>query len=118
MSSLISSDKAKMGALINLLGLVVKIGKYLPLIVCSLAMTNLAIVILSSLVWNDMISSIINSIFALSGFIFLAQLLQRRKDRKYRYKYIRRHALKPSENEVFSQGEHSKKPNTTSYSEA
>lgn len=89
--SLPSFDIARITALIHLLGLVVTIGKYLPLIVAGFAVINLTVAVLSFAVWNAIFSGVINSIFALGGFVFLVQLLQRRKIHRYEYRYHGRH---------------------------
>ena len=85
--SLFSSDVARINALIGLLGLVMTIGRYLPLIVGAFAFVNLTIAVMSFVVWNSIISGVINSVLALGGFIFLGQLLRRRKIHRYEYRY-------------------------------
>jgi hypothetical protein len=67
------------------------IGKYLPLIVAGFAVINLTVAVLSFAVWNAIFSGVINSIFALGGFVFFVQLLQRRKSHRYEYRYHGRH---------------------------
>ena len=93
--SILSSDVARMNAFIHLLGVIMTIGKYLPLIVAGFAVVNLTLAILSFAVWNSLISGVINSIFALGGFIFLSQLLGRRKIHRYDYRYHGRHSSRP-----------------------
>ena len=90
--SLLSSDEARINALIHLLSLVMTVGKYLPLIVAAFAFVNLTIAIMSFLFWNSIVSGVINSVFALGGFIFLGQLLRRRKVHRYDYRYSGRHS--------------------------
>ena len=80
------SDSTKLGALIHLLGVAMKVGKYLPVIVVSFAGLNLVLAVNDFLVSNTGFG-ILNSLFALSGFIFLAQLHQRRKIHSYDYVY-------------------------------
>lgn len=80
------SDSTKLGALIHLLGVVMKVGKYLPVIVVSFAGLNLVLAVNDFLVSNTGFG-ILNSLFALGGFIFLAQLHQRRKIHSYEYYY-------------------------------
>lgn len=80
------SDSTKLGALIHLLGVVMKVGKYLPVIVVSFAGLNLVMAVNDFLVSNTGFG-ILNSLFALGGFIFLAQLHQRRKIHSYEYYY-------------------------------
>jgi hypothetical protein len=93
--SLLSSDLARLNAMIHLLGIVMTIGKYLPLIVAGFAVLNLTLAVLSFTVWNNLVSGVINSVFALGGFIFLAQLLRRRKIHRYEYRYHGRHSNRP-----------------------
>ena len=93
--SLLSSDVARINALIHLLGLVMIIGKYLPLIVAVFASVNLILAILSFLVWNNVVSGVINSVFSLGGFNFLGQLVKRRKIHRYDYRYSGRHSKRP-----------------------
>ena len=90
--SLFSSDVARINALIHLLGLVMTIGRYLPLMVGAFAFVNLTIAVMSFVVWNSIISGVINSVLALGGFIFLGQLLRRRKIHRYEYRYKGRHS--------------------------
>ena len=80
------SDSTKLGALIHLLGVAMKVGKYLPVIVVSFAGLNLVMAVNDFLVSNTGFG-ILNSLFALGGFIFLAQLHQRRKIHSYEYYY-------------------------------
>jgi hypothetical protein len=93
--SILSSDIARLNAMIHLLGIVMTVGKYLPLIVAAFAIVNLTLAVLSFTLWNNTISGVINSIFALGGFIFLAQLLRRRKVHRYEYRYHGRHSDRP-----------------------
>jgi hypothetical protein len=76
------SDSTKLGAMIRLLEVAMKIGKYLPVIVVSFAGLNLVMAVYDLLVSNTGFG-ILNSIFALGGFIFLAQLHHRRKINSY-----------------------------------
>jgi hypothetical protein len=80
------SDSTKLGAMIHLLGVLMKVGKYLPVIVVSFAGLNLVMAVNDFLVSNTGFG-ILNSLFALGGFIFLAQLHQRRKIHSYEYYY-------------------------------
>lgn len=79
-------DSAKLGALIQLLSVVMKVGKYLPVIVVSFAGLNLLLAVNDFLVSNTGFG-ILNSIFAFAGFVFLVQLHQRRKIHSYEYYY-------------------------------
>lgn len=80
------SDSTKLGALVHFLGIVMKVGKYLPVIVVSFAGVNLVLALNDFLVSNTGFG-ILNSLFALGGFILLAQLHQRRKIHSYEYYY-------------------------------
>ena len=80
------SDTTKLGALIHLLEIVMKVGKYLPVIVVSFAGLNLLLAVNDFFVSNTGFG-ILNTIFALGGFIFLVQLHQRRKIHSYDYYY-------------------------------
>ena len=80
------SDTTKLGALIHLLEMGMKVGKYLPVIVVSFAGLNLLLAVNDFLISNTGFG-ILNAIFALGGFIFLAQLHQRRKIHSYHYYY-------------------------------
>lgn len=80
------SDSTKLGALIHLLEVAMKIGKYLPVIVVSFAGLNLVLAVNDFLVSNTGFG-ILNSIFALGGFIFLVQLHHRRKIHSHEYYY-------------------------------
>ena len=89
------SDTAKLEAIIQLLGVLIKIGKYLPLMVATFASLNLALAYFDLLVWNHFAPGILNVILASGGFIFLAQLLRRRKIHRYDYVYHGRHTKQP-----------------------
>ena len=80
------SDSTKLGALIHLLEIAMKVGKYLPVIVVSFAGLNLVLAVNDFLVSNTGFG-ILNSLFALGGFIFLVQLHQRRTIHSYEYYY-------------------------------
>ncbi len=80
------SDSTKLGALIHLLEVAMKIGKYLPVIIVSFAGLNLVLAVNDFLVSNTGFG-ILNSLFAAGGFIFLVQLHQRRKIHSYDYYY-------------------------------
>src|SRR5688572_15655122 len=71
-------DSTKLGALIHLLEVAMKIGKYLPVIIASFAGLNIVLAVNDFLVSNTGFG-ILNSIFAMGGFIFLVQLHHRRK---------------------------------------
>ena len=103
------SDSTKLGALIHLLGVVMKVGKYLPVIVVTFAGLNLVMAVNDFLVSNTGFG-ILNSLFALGGFIFLAQLHQRRKIHSYEYYYnYRKRSEKRVVTEVPKEGENKNK---------
>jgi hypothetical protein len=80
------SDSSKLGALIHFLDVAMKVGKYLPVIVVSFAGVNLLLAVNDFLISNTGFG-ILNSLFALGGFILLIQLHQRRKIHSYEYYY-------------------------------
>lgn len=84
-------DTTMLGALIHFLEIAMKVGKYLPVIVASFAGLNLLLAVNDFLISNTGFG-ILNSIFALGGFIFLVQLHQRRKIHlsDYYYNYEKR----------------------------
>lgn len=96
MMSFLSSDIARINAIISILGLVRTVGKYLPLIVGAFAVFNLVLAIMSFVLWNNIALGLLNSIFSLGGFIFLGQLIRRRNIHRYDYRYKGRHAPSPS----------------------
>lgn len=97
-SSPLISNTAKMEALIHMLTLLIKIGKYLPWIVLAFASINFTLAVFDFMVWHDIANGILNSIFALGGFIFFFQLLGRRKIHRYEYRYSGRHSkIQPRE---------------------
>jgi hypothetical protein len=75
-----------MEALIHMLTILIKIGKYLPLIVFTFATVNLTLAVLDFLYWNNIAGGIFNSIMSAGGFNFFAQLLKRRKVHRYDYR--------------------------------
>lgn len=85
------SNTAKMEMLIHVLTILIKIGKYLPLIVLCFATVNLTLAVLDFLYWNNIAGGIFNSILAFGGFHFFVQLVKRRKVHRYEYRYTGRH---------------------------
>jgi len=71
------SYAAKLGALIIVLEIVIKVGKYLPAIVVSFVCLNLLLVAYY-FAGGNLAFAILNSIFALAGIIFLGQLHRKR----------------------------------------
>lgn len=96
-SSPLISNTAKMEALIHMLTLLIKIGKYLPWVVLTFASVNLILAVLDFTWWNHIASGVFNSILALAGFFFFAQLLGRRKVHRYEYRYSGRHLRRMKE---------------------
>jgi len=78
------SDSTKIDGLIYLLEIIIKVGKYFPIIIISLASLNLLLAA-NDLLSNSISFAILNSIFALGDFIFLVQLHQRHKANPYEY---------------------------------
>lgn len=93
------SNTTKMEVLIQMLTIVIKIGKYLPLIVLSFAMMNLTFAIWDFFFWNHIAWGIFNTILAIGGFNFFGQLLKRRKIHRYEYRYDGRHSRRGAQYE-------------------
>ena len=91
------SDAVKVEALIGMLTVLIKIGKYLPYIVLAFAAVNLILAVLSFTVWDNIASGVFNSILAFGGFVFFVQLFRRRKIHRYEYRYAGRHLLRKRE---------------------
>jgi len=74
----------KIDGLIHLLEIIIKVGKYFPIIIILLASMKLLFAT-NDLLTNSISFAILNSIFALGDFIFLVQLYQRHKAHPYEY---------------------------------
>jgi len=74
----------KINGLIHLLEIIIKVGKYFPVIIISLASLKL-LMAANDLLTNSITFAILNSIFALGDFIFLVQLYQRNKIHPHEY---------------------------------
>jgi len=74
----------KIFGLIHLLEIIIKVGKYFPVIIILLASMKL-LMAANDLLTNSITFAIINSIFALGDFIFLVQLYQSHKAQPYEY---------------------------------
>jgi membrane protein implicated in regulation of membrane protease activity len=90
-SSIPVPSTAKLEAIIYLLTLLIKIGKYLPWIVLGFAGINLTLAVLYFAWWNSIGWGIFNSILAFAGFLFFGQLVRRRKTHRKEYRYTGRH---------------------------
>jgi uncharacterized integral membrane protein len=88
--SLISST-FKLQVVIGMLTTIIKIGKYLPLIVFAFASLNLTLAILDFTIWDSLPFGILNTILAIGGFVFTGQLLQRRRSSRREYLIKREH---------------------------
>ena len=91
-SSNATSDTAKLEGVIVMLTLLIKIGKYLPWIVLAFAAVNLTVAVFYFTRWNSMAWGIFNLVLAVGGFIFLAQLVRRRKIHRQSYRYTTKDA--------------------------
>jgi hypothetical protein len=89
--SSLQSNTAKMGTIINMLTLLIKIGKYLLWMVLGFALLNLTLAILDFTVWNNVAVGVFNSILAFGGFVFFGQLSKRRTIHRYEYGFTTRH---------------------------
>jgi hypothetical protein len=72
------SDSTKVGIFVHLLDVLIKVGRYFPIISLTLACLNLFLAFTDFLT-NSMGFGIIHSIFAISGFIFLIHMRQTTK---------------------------------------
>lgn len=88
---------AKLEVFIRLLTLVIKIAKYIPLIVLLFAGANLFLALLDFSTGN-ILFGILNSVLAAAGFNFYGQLLKRRKIHRYDYRYRGRHSRRTQAN--------------------
>ena len=64
---------------IHLLEIIIKVGRYFPIIFLSLASLNLLLAA-NDFLANSLVFAILNLMFALGDFIFLVQMRQRRKN--------------------------------------
>ncbi len=78
------SDSTKIEGLIYLLEFTIKVGKHFPIIVLSLAGLNLLLAA-NDFLSNSINFAILNSMFAVGGFISLVQLHQSRKAHFFEY---------------------------------
>lgn len=85
------SDTTQLEGIIHSLGLLITVGKYLPIIVGGFAMLNLVLAYFDLFVWHHIAPGIFNALLSLGGFVFLGQLLKRRKIHRYDYRYTGRH---------------------------
>lgn len=90
---------AKLEAIISLLTLLTKIGRYLPWIVLIFALISLTVALLSFFWWHSIGWGIFNSILAFGGFLFFGQLVRRRKTHRQEYRYTGRHLHRISKND-------------------
>ncbi len=65
------TDETKLEAMIQSLGLLITIGKYLPAMVAGFAALNLLLAYMDLFVWDQIAPGVFNVILALAGFIFL-----------------------------------------------
>ena len=69
---------------IHLLEIIIKVGRYFPIIFLSLASLNLLLAA-NDFLANSLVFAILNLMFAFGDFIFLAQMRQRRKNHVKEY---------------------------------
>ena len=72
------SESTKVGIFVHLLDVLIKVGRYFPIISLSLAGLNLFLA-LNDFVTNSIGFGILHTIFAIGGFIFLIQMRQMSK---------------------------------------
>ena len=80
--TILISDTREMSMMIHLLEVIIKIGKYSPIIFLSLASLNLLMAV-NDFFSNSIIFGILNTIFALGGIVFLVQMHQMRKNQNH-----------------------------------
>ncbi len=78
------SDSTKIEGLIYLLEITIKVGKHFPIITLSLVGLNLLLAA-NDFLANSINFAILNSMFALGGFISLVQIHQSRKAHPFEY---------------------------------
>ena len=78
------SDSTKIEGLIYLLEFTIKIGRYFPIIILSMASLNL-LMAANDFLSNSINFAILNSMFAIGGFVSLVQLHQSRKAHSFEY---------------------------------
>jgi len=87
------SDSTKVGIFVYLLDVLIKVGRYFPIISLALASLNLFLAFTDFLT-NSIGFGILHSIFAIGGFIFLIQMRQMAKTNPHEidsnYKLIKR----------------------------
>jgi len=74
-----------------MLSIIIKIGKYLPLIVFTFATANLTLAILDFTIWDSLPFGVLNTILAIGGFVFSGQLQQKHNIARHDYLTDRRH---------------------------
>lgn len=67
------SDSATISAFVHLLDFAIKIGKYFPLITICLTCLNLTLAV-NDFLANNLGFAILNSMFVISGFVFIVQM--------------------------------------------
>ena len=67
----------KIQVVIGMLTIMIKIGKYLPYIVCTFATVSLASSIPDFAIWGNLPFGMLNAILAIGGFVLSGQLHQR-----------------------------------------
>jgi len=78
------SDSAKFNVFIHLLEITIKVGKHFPIIILSMISLNLLLAA-NDFFANSINFAILNSMFAIGGFVSLVQLYQSRKTHPLEY---------------------------------
>ena len=84
------SDNTKLEAMSHSLGIIITVGKYLPLIIAGFSTLNIILAYLDLFVWGYIGFGIFNVLLALGGYIFLGQLLKRHKIRRIDHRFTAR----------------------------
>lgn len=82
----VTPNSMEIGVSIHLLEIIIKIGRYFPIIFLSLASLNLLLAA-NDFLANSLVFATLNLMFALGDFIFLVQMHQRRKNHPNEYNF-------------------------------
>lgn len=83
---LIAPNSMEINVSIHLLEIIIKVGRYFPIIFLSLASLNLLLAA-NDFLANSLVFATLNLMFALGDFIFLVQMHQRRKNHLNEYNF-------------------------------
>jgi hypothetical protein len=78
-------DSTKIGIFVHLLDIIIKVVRYFPIISLSLASLNLLLAV-NNFLTHNIGFAILNSLFAIGGFIFLIQIRQIDKTHPFEFR--------------------------------